>query len=129
MGKINQSDNTFHPDGFVCSKEFDSLLSERDPCQMLYSHEEVDLFGRCFLFDEAFLNDLDLLLTMTKYFLFIALASKLVSKSDHSLLRMLYGRMELAAKGNQVHNPGIPLKVMRQQLNEFLTYLRVYTYR
>ena len=131
MGKINCMDNTFHPDSYVCSKEFECVLSEQDPCSMLHSQELVDLFGRCFIFDEAFLNDLNLLLQFAKYIFystFIWHYSSLL-KNIAFYCRMLYSRIELAAKGNQVHNPGTPLKVMRQQLNEFLTYLKVYIYR
>jgi len=66
MGKINQSDNTFHSEGYVGSTEFEALLDCKDPSHLLHSDEEIHLFGRCFLFDEAFLNDTSLLLSFAK---------------------------------------------------------------
>lgn len=67
MGKTNISDETFHPEGFVCSREFDSVLSGNHPAFYLHEDEEVRLFNRCFLNDEAFLCDTNVLLTLTKY--------------------------------------------------------------
>ena len=67
MGKINLSDDTFHPEGFVCSREFDCVLNGNHPAFSLYEDEEVRLFNRCFLSDEAFLCDTNILLTLTKY--------------------------------------------------------------
>lgn len=38
-------------------------------------------------------------------------------------------RIELAAKANQVNSMGIPPIVMRQNILNFMSYLRVYVYR
>ena len=67
MGKINQSDDAFHPEGFIGSREFDSVLGGSHPAYLLHDDEEVKLFNRCFLNDEAFLYDINVLLKLTKY--------------------------------------------------------------
>lgn len=67
MGKISLAEDIFHPNGFVCSREFDSVLSNRDPAHCLHVDENVWLFNKCFIFEEAFFNDSDLLFTPLKY--------------------------------------------------------------
>ena len=67
MGKVSFAEDVFHANGYVCSREFDSVINNRDPSHALFLDEEVCLFKQCFIFEEAFLNDSDLLFTFTKY--------------------------------------------------------------
>lgn len=108
MGKVSFAEDLFHPAGYVCSREFDSVINNRDPSYSLHLEDNVLLFNKCFIFEEAFFNDHVLLFT---------------------LLKTTYVRIELAAKANQVNSMGIPPIVMRQNILNFMSYLRVYVYR
>ncbi|XP_046635826.1 protein MMS22-like [Daphnia pulicaria] len=108
MGKVSFAEDVFHSAGYVCSREFDYVLNNRDPFYSLHTEENVLLFNKCFIFEEAFFNDQELLFT---------------------LLKTTYSKIELAAKANQVHTTGTSPTVMRQNAVNFMSYLRVYTYR
>ena len=41
----------------------------------------------------------------------------------------MYAKIELAAKANQIHSTGTSPTVMRQNVVNFMSYLRVYTHR
>ena len=66
MGRINSSEDKFHPNGYVCSGELDFVLSSHDPCILLYQDECIRLFDKPFVFEEAFLSDTDLLLNLAR---------------------------------------------------------------
>lgn len=66
MGKVIFSEDIFHSASYVCSREFDSILTNHDPSYSLHVNETVMLFDKCFVFEEAFLNDSDLLFTLAK---------------------------------------------------------------
>ena len=67
MGKISFAEDVLHPNGYVCSREFDYVLNNQDPSHSLHVDENVWLFNKCFIFEEAFFNDSELLFTLTKY--------------------------------------------------------------
>lgn len=64
MGKVSFAEDTFHPDGYVCSGELDRLMSNQDMHRT--QEETVRLFGRCFAYEEAFINDNKLLLKLAR---------------------------------------------------------------
>ena len=66
MGKISSSEDVFHPNSYVCSREFDSVLNNHDPYALLYKEESVCLFNKHFVFEEAFFSDMDLLLNLAR---------------------------------------------------------------
>lgn len=67
MGKVNANDNTFHPESYVCSGEFDSLLNSRVPhAGFLDDDDDIQLFSHSFSFEEAFLSDHSILLGFAK---------------------------------------------------------------
>jgi hypothetical protein len=67
MGKVSFAEDVFHSAGYVCSREFDYVLNNRDPFYSLHTEENVLLFNKCFIFEEAFFNDQELLFTLLKY--------------------------------------------------------------
>jgi hypothetical protein len=66
MGKVSFAEDAFHSAGYVCSREFDYVLNNRDPLYSLHTEESVLLFSKCFIFEEAFFNDHELLFTLLK---------------------------------------------------------------
>lgn len=66
MGKVSFAEDLFHPAGYVCSREFDSVINNRDPSYSLHLEDNVLLFNKCFIFEEAFFNDHVLLFTLLK---------------------------------------------------------------
>jgi hypothetical protein len=66
MGKVSFSEDVFHSAGYVCSREFDHVLNNRDPLYFLHTEEDVLLFNKSFIFEEAFFNDHELLFTLLK---------------------------------------------------------------
>lgn len=66
MGKVSFAEDCFHTTGYVCSREFDSVLNNRDPSHLLHVQETAVLFNKCFIFEEAFWNDDELLFMLAK---------------------------------------------------------------
>lgn len=67
MGKISNCEDIFHPNSYVCSRELDSVLNNHDPQSLLYKDEYIHLFNKHFVFEEAFFNNIDLLLDLARY--------------------------------------------------------------
>ena len=66
MGRVGQSEDILHEKGYVCSGEIERILQDRDPIPWLFPAQQIKLFNKCFIFDEAFFNDIDTLLKLAK---------------------------------------------------------------
>ena len=66
LGKINHSEDSLHEKGYVCSGEFKALLDGQDPLPFSFQSVKVEIFGKCYLYEEAFFNDTELLLKFAK---------------------------------------------------------------